>query len=829
MVGVLAVVLGVSPFFSVDGGYRAEPRVPVAHRTIEVFAPTQPGLVIASAGDAPQTRLGLSIEATTAASLSDAGLLLGGATQLEIIDPLTLRITRAGSVTVSLDHLVTRHVGETRFVDLPGASFALIPSAPFETLSTGALRVVAASATIDVRLQVSGPPIPWPSLGGQQSWGASMVWDAARGRVLRVGGGDAFALEEGTFVWDLITGWQRLPIASPPPRVRASLAYDSSRQRAVLFGGLGAQGLLADTWEFDGTQWTEVTPVTGPRSRWSHGAAFDEDLGVMILFGGLAGPDSSDFELGDTWAWDGFTWTQLQPATSPVPRDAFGMTWDGTRRRVTLAAGWDGVDRIGDAWVWVGGTWQQIAPVPINTASTALAWSQLTGDLVLTGGWDPRGGPLFYASTYRFNGTTWTSGPSLPQPAARMALVGHPTLGVLMHGGRNANGFTGVTARLEPVWQRLPQGDRDERALFQAGLIAGERYVWAPLRNPLRDPMRVKWPVPDGTTAVAMTSTNFYGVSDGGLRGWDMQTSAEIAAPPPFREFGWDLNTLWVVDLDGGLQQGNSTEWRLIAPVPAGLHGLRLKTSPTAEFFAWSPTGLQVWSPLDGGLISLGAPLIIDGGVQLSPLGFGVSAVGAVGTWHAAPDGSWVAFPLPRLEEPLVDGVIVTDAGIAEYRYLKPIGARCDDRQACAEGECINGRCCSSRCAACEVCSIEAGGMVDGHCTPAPRGMPCFDAGCAVVVCDGLSLSCRVPTTSLCPPDDAGVDPVDDAGVGPVDDAGVETMGDAGTSSPDAGGSQVPPEPKPPSGCGCSSGAEAVWLLAALVFSRRRSRARRPS
>ncbi|MBL8915961.1 MAG: hypothetical protein JNM17_35005, partial [Archangium sp.] len=391
MLGLVMVAV-VGSFDAVDGGFLAGTRVPVVHRTIEVFAPAQPGPVVVSDGDAPETKFPIFIEAATPPSVVDGGLLIDG-TSLELTEPLTLQLKRAGSLSLSLGQPVTRRVGNKLYVDLPRASFALIPSTPFEELDGGVVRIVDPSATVDVQLQVSGPPISWPVLSAYQSWAGGMVWDAARARITRFGGGDEFAFEENTSIWDPIAGWQVLPIASPPPRIRTSLVYDSLRQRVVLFGGLGTNGLLADTWEFDGSRWIEVTPATSPPRRMAHAAAFDEDTGRMILFGGLAGPDITKLELGDTWSWDGFSWTQLQPAASPSARDSLAMTWDGTRRRVTLAAGWDGTNILADAWAWVGGSWQSLAPLPAPRTSAALVWSPVSHDLLLVGGWDPRLGP----------------------------------------------------------------------------------------------------------------------------------------------------------------------------------------------------------------------------------------------------------------------------------------------------------------------------------------------------------------------------------------------------------------------------------------------------
>src|ERR1700690_1136285 len=44
---------------------------------------------------------------------------------------------------------------------------------------------------------------------------------------------------------------------------------------------------------------------------------YDAATGTVVLFGGLGGKRY----LGDTWTWDGTTWTQQHPAAHPVPRE----------------------------------------------------------------------------------------------------------------------------------------------------------------------------------------------------------------------------------------------------------------------------------------------------------------------------------------------------------------------------------------------------------------------------------------------------------------------------------------------------------------------------
>jgi hypothetical protein len=91
----------------------------------------------------------------------------------------------------------------------------------------------------------------------------------------------------------------------------------------VLFGGLGAlrdPHLFGDTWTFDGTTWTQQAPPVSPPAREGHAMATAGDR--VVLFGGS---DLQGNPMGDTWTWDGATWRQESPPASPPARSAHAM------------------------------------------------------------------------------------------------------------------------------------------------------------------------------------------------------------------------------------------------------------------------------------------------------------------------------------------------------------------------------------------------------------------------------------------------------------------------------------------------------------------------
>jgi hypothetical protein len=81
------------------------------------------------------------------------------------------------------------------------------------------------------------------------------------------------------------------------------MAYDGLRSEVVLFGGWNGS-YLGDTWTWDGTTWTEQQPPTSPAARNGMVTAFDAARGEVVGFGGHDGTVA----YGDTWTWDGTTW-----------------------------------------------------------------------------------------------------------------------------------------------------------------------------------------------------------------------------------------------------------------------------------------------------------------------------------------------------------------------------------------------------------------------------------------------------------------------------------------------------------------------------------------
>lgn len=163
-----------------------------------------------------------------------------------------------------------------------------------------------------------------------------------------------------TWVWNGTNWTERRLHDSPPYRYFPGVARDGDH--VLLFGGdNGFEDFhrYHDTWRWSGSAWTELEPAQHPSARTELGMAYDQARQRTVLFGG----SSRVAYLDDTWTWDGATWTLMSPATSPPRRSAMGMAYDGARRQVVVFGGrffaHDGLQYLGDTWTWDGTTWSE--------------------------------------------------------------------------------------------------------------------------------------------------------------------------------------------------------------------------------------------------------------------------------------------------------------------------------------------------------------------------------------------------------------------------------------------------------------------------------------
>lgn len=222
------------------------------------------------------------------------------------------------------------------------------------------------------------------------------------------------------------TWTQQFPQTSPSERAGHAMAYDSVHHQVVLFGGEGPitniyapLPMLNDTWTWDGTTWTQQFPQNSPSPRSSYSMAFDSDLGVVVLFGGFNGGGF----LNDTWTWDGSNWTEQpqQPIfAAPAPRSGASMAYDSVRHQLVMFGG-GGQEFInqgmifGDTWLWNGSSWSDVYPrnPPSARAGATMVFDSLHGVTVLFGG------SYYLNDTWVWDGSTWTQENPQTSPLGR--------------------------------------------------------------------------------------------------------------------------------------------------------------------------------------------------------------------------------------------------------------------------------------------------------------------------------------------------------------------------------------------------------------------------
>jgi hypothetical protein len=284
-----------------------------------------------------------------------------------------------------------------------------------------------------------------------------MAYDSARGVTVLFGGlsftgGENFYRD--TWEWNGTT-WTQRSTSGPSPRAGCCMAYDSARHVTVLFGGFfnanGSQAFDGDTWEWNGTTWTQRSAggdVAPPRA--SCAAAYDSVRGVTVLSGG----QSYDGEnLGDTWEWDGTTWTQ-RSATGPSPRYLHAMAYDSARH-VSVLFGGITLSFIStyhsDTWEWDGATWTQHSSIgPSPRAGSCMAYDSIRHVTRLFGGGDANLNSQ--ADTWEWDGTLWMSKPFSGPPARGDSAMAYDSSQgkTVLFGGVSGNS---IDAGLADTWE----------------------------------------------------------------------------------------------------------------------------------------------------------------------------------------------------------------------------------------------------------------------------------------------------------------------------------------------------------------------------------------
>lgn len=253
----------------------------------------------------------------------------------------------------------------------------------------------------------------------------------------------------GASAQTLQLGWNQLsPATEPPGRAAAGMAYDSASSQMVLFGGAGST-FLNDTWVWNGTNWSNVTPGTGnPPARRNLSMAYDAAANQVVMFGGNANTVGNNVTYGDTWLWNGSSWSQANSSTNPVARTGAAMAYDPATQQVILFGGADNNgNELNDTWAWNGSNWSQVTTSvsPSGRDGASMVYDTALGELILFGGFN--GG--FANDSWAWNGTAWIPlSPANTAPSGRLgpAMAYDATLAqIVIFGGTASSGLVGDT------------------------------------------------------------------------------------------------------------------------------------------------------------------------------------------------------------------------------------------------------------------------------------------------------------------------------------------------------------------------------------------------
>lgn len=208
---------------------------------------------------------------------------------------------------------------------------------------------------------------------------------------------------------------------APAARYGHAMTRVHPSYQAYLFGGRDGAAAFGDTWRWNGQSWT-LRATTGPAARHDHALAsyhFEDDS--IVLFGGR---DASGALLGDTWLWNGSSWSQTPTGVAPSPRAGHAIAKDEWEiKTVVLFGGRTAQGLSNETWRFVNGQWSQVPVVgPQPPAREGHALTRLSGSthLLLVGGRDDSG---VRSDVWEFDGTKWTPFGELASPRADAAIV----------------------------------------------------------------------------------------------------------------------------------------------------------------------------------------------------------------------------------------------------------------------------------------------------------------------------------------------------------------------------------------------------------------------
>lgn len=236
----------------------------------------------------------------------------------------------------------------------------------------------------------------------------------------------------------------------------SALGYDRAHDTTVMFGGqLSGNSAVQDTWLWNGTAWTKPTLSPQPGPREDAQIACDDSRGECLMFGGQTSPSAT---LGDTWIWNGTAWRDAMPASAPSARADYALGYDPVAKQIVLFGGRTAdtvASAVGDTWTWNGTTWTHVTDAgPGKIEGASMAWDPSIGALVLYGGAGAAGTDVVFPSvTYVWKNNTWQHLVATNNPTGRELPWLFPSPGGLTMSSGARTGQAGPPLPFSDVWQ----------------------------------------------------------------------------------------------------------------------------------------------------------------------------------------------------------------------------------------------------------------------------------------------------------------------------------------------------------------------------------------
>jgi hypothetical protein len=248
----------------------------------------------------------------------------------------------------------------------------------------------------------------------------AMAWDAQNGELVVQGGYDAASVKDGkTFVLRTVSGtptWLDLTPLGSPAFSSHRAVFDQRTNRVELFGDWSGPQLLQ--WAGSGSpSWIPRAPGDpeadgNPSFSWltnDGSIAYDSSRGVVVY---------QDMRQQQTWEWNRASWARKANGTGVTPRSGGTI---GNYGAYTILFGGaitgSGTGSAGDTWRWDGTSWTQLIASPPRSPlghyatlreDVGMATDPVSGRLYRFGGGDQYSGGLnCYNDLQYWNGSAW--------------------------------------------------------------------------------------------------------------------------------------------------------------------------------------------------------------------------------------------------------------------------------------------------------------------------------------------------------------------------------------------------------------------------------------